>query len=87
MKFSILKQTKASALLSRVEKRGCLLLTNEFDCKEIRSDLATSRSEFDSIIEYLFQNKLITINQKNSTVWMTLTDTGKDKATSELTVA
>ena len=81
---SILFHKKAAAFLYRASMQGAILLTNKQMCSELRDELDISRSEFDAIVQYLFEIELISIDQKNGKVWIKLTTKGESAAEQSL---
>ena len=74
------QKARASVFIHRLQAAGGLSLTNETKCRIIRSDLNTTRSQFDEIVEYLYVNNFVKIDLSGGSAWLTLTPDGKNIA-------
>jgi hypothetical protein len=74
--LSILKSAKAFALLHRFSGRSYVILTDKFTCKEFRDDLDLSKTEFENLVQLLYDSGYVEINNRGGGVVLTVTELG-----------
>jgi hypothetical protein len=71
---TIIKKSKASALLYHLRIRECFPLTNEDDCADMRKLLNVSKSELNTLIQTLSDLELVDVEHEWGNVMVSLTE-------------
>jgi len=74
--LGILFSKKARALLHRFSGRHYVILTDKFTCKEFRDDLDLSKSEFEKLVQELYDSGYVEIKHRGGGVVLTVTEHG-----------